>query len=180
MPRMEILIKRFRLCRKVKQIRTPLEFISPVGIKIIHQDIFIAIIQLEDTRPFNHNRCIRIGIQIGKILFPRSFQRFTGCLLNPVFKLLSFRVFGISFIKEVIKSVFVNNITINTAKLGTEQQCRFFFKSRKIFIGIRAIKIQFVIVMEAYRKIYEIFTGFMVIKYLRRPYPFHIPKLLRV
>src|SRR5690606_21246124 len=83
-------------------------------------------------------------------------------------------------IKEMVKAVLINNITIDTAKLGAKQQRWLFFKSCKIFIRIRTIKIQFGIVVEANGEVHEVLTDFMVIKYLWCPNPFDIAKLFRI
>lgn len=84
---------------KMVQILTPLKFVSMIGVEVLHQDIFIFIIQLKDGRSFHNSRLISVIIKLFKTLFPGSRKRRAGGLFYSIFDLPAIFIFGIAFIE---------------------------------------------------------------------------------
>ena len=153
MARMEVFDKRFGLLAEMDKVLAALEFIASAAVKVVHQDVFVRIVQLEHAGTFHVRTGSGIHVMVNEIFFPRAAQRRGSGLLYAAFQLFAVPVFGVSFIEEMIGAVFMDDVAVYGTVFWGEHQLRLVLEGREIFVGVCAIEIEGCVVLEAYGEV---------------------------
>ena len=149
---------------KVFQIGRFGKLVFTFHIDIIHQDVFILTYQFESSRTFHRFRGLLLVVGF---FLPLSRSQWTGsCYPDAVS--MSF-----GFIKQVVDSIFIYDITVYARFLvfRDEKRFRFTFQVGKFFIGISIIN-HICPITIFHWPINQVFSGFRIEDSLRSPYPF--------
>ena len=117
---------------EILQIGAFRKLILAFHIYIVHQDVLVRTYQREDAGTFYS--FFRLLLIIFRFCPLSGSQGGGGCFLDAI--AVSFR-----FIEQVVKSVFVNDVSVNTglAILREEQSFGFSFYIGEIFVGVCVI-----------------------------------------
>lgn len=163
MARMEVFDEGFGLGTEMHKVFAALEFIASAAVKVVHQDVFVRIVQFEYAGAFHVRTGSGIRVEICEMFFPRAAQRRGRGLLYAAFQLFAVPVFGISFIEEMIGAVFMDDVAVYGTVFGSEHQLRLVLEGREIFVGVCAIEIEGGVVFEAYGEVDQVFPCFGVV-----------------
>lgn len=180
MARMEVFDEGFGLGTEMNKVLAALEFITSAAVKVVHQDVFVRIVQFEYAGAFHVRTSSGIRVEICEMLFPRAAQRRGRGLLYAAFQLFAVPVFGVSFIKEMIGAVFMDDVAVYGTVFGSEHQLRLVLEGREIFVGVCAIEIEGGVVFEAYGEVDQVFPCFGGVNGLGCPHPFDVGELLGI
>ena len=74
MARMEVFDEGFRFGTEMDEVLAALEFIASAAVKVVHQDVFVRIVQFEYAGAFHVRAGSGIRVEICEMFFPRAAQ----------------------------------------------------------------------------------------------------------
>ena len=121
-----------------------------------------------------------VGIEVFEVLLPWAEQVLGRGLLDAVLDFLAVLVFGVAFVEEVVHAIFVDDVVVDAAVLGREQDLRLTLETCEILVGVCIVGDERLAVAALQGEVDHVLLRLAVVDGLRSPYPVGITEVLGI